>query len=126
YIAQFHQCAAPKEIACSFSTLDEFCGQENIDKIDLLKIDAEGHELEVLKGARRMIEQKKVNWIHFEFGEGNVFSRVFFKDYYDTLPGYKFFRVTAKGLLPLGSYGPRHEIFFFQNIAAAPAEIAVN
>jgi FkbM family methyltransferase len=119
-LAEFHKCAVPKEISCSFTTVDEFCKQQNIPNIDLLKIDAEGHELEVVKGAHNMIAEKKVTWIHFEFGEGNVFSRVFLKDYYDTLPGYEFFRVTSKGLVPLGNYGPRHEIFLFQNIVAAP------
>ena len=37
-----------------------------IDKIDLIKIDVEGHELNVFKGARSFFEQKKITSIIFE------------------------------------------------------------
>jgi hypothetical protein len=31
--------------------------------------------------------------IHFEFNEMNIFSRTFFKDFYDLLEDYQLFRV---------------------------------
>jgi len=34
------------------TTLDRFCGDCQIPQIDLLKLDAEGHELHILEGAR--------------------------------------------------------------------------
>lgn len=37
--------------------LDEFC--KNLNKITLIKIDTEGHEYEVLKGAERIIKKHK-------------------------------------------------------------------
>lgn len=36
-------------------TLDDFCRQRNINRIDLIKIDTEGHELRVMKGARETL-----------------------------------------------------------------------
>ena len=89
-----------------------------IQRIDLLKIDAEGNELDIIKGARRMIEQQRVACIQFEFGECDVYSRVFLKDFYDTLPSYSFFRICSRGLIPLGQHKPQHEIFQYQNIVA--------
>lgn len=39
--------------------IDEFCAQHHIDKIDLIKIDVEGYEFEVLKGAENVLNQCK-------------------------------------------------------------------
>ena len=43
------------EVPVKVSSLDWFCKDQNIDRIDVLKIDTEGHELEVLKGAVEFI-----------------------------------------------------------------------
>ena len=39
------------------TSIDSFCKKKNIDKIDLLKIDTEGHEAKVLKGANKMLKK---------------------------------------------------------------------
>lgn len=99
--------------------LDDFCRENNIQQIDLLKIDVEGHELEVLKGFENYIRQNKVNMIHFEFNEMNVISRVFFRDFWDFLPEYEFYRMLPDGLIHIEAYDPLFcEIFAFQNIVA--------
>ena len=101
------------------TTIDSFMEQASIDHIHLLKIDTEGHELEVLRGAQLALKNKKISVIQFEFNEMNVVSRVFMKDFFDLLPGYSFFRLLPDGMAPLGKYSPvRHEIFAFQNIVA--------
>jgi FkbM family methyltransferase len=41
------------------NTLDNFCIEENIKRIDVIKIDVEGHEYEVIKGALKSIEKYK-------------------------------------------------------------------
>ncbi|MGC8765416.1 MAG: FkbM family methyltransferase [Brevinematia bacterium] len=98
-------------------TLDDVVKKNNIDKIDLLKIDTEGNELECLKGFENFIRQGKVNVIHFEFNEMNVISRVFFKDFWDFLPNYNFYRMLPSGLLRIKEYEPTYcEIFAYQNI----------
>jgi FkbM family methyltransferase len=100
-------------------TIDEFMTQATIPRVALLKIDTEGHELNVLKGARNAIANGLIDVIQIEFNEMNVISRTFFKDIIDILPGYDFYRLLPDGLKALGQYNvAAFEIFAFQNIVA--------
>lgn len=47
-------------------TVDAFCYLHDIDKIHFLKIDTEGADLEVLKGAEEMLGQSKIDFIQVE------------------------------------------------------------
>lgn len=49
-------------------TLDAFCADRGVSRIDLLKIDTEGHDLEVLKGAAAMIAAGRVSAFQVEAG----------------------------------------------------------
>lgn len=114
-----------EEIHCSYSvshtveviTLDEYCIANNIQHIDLLKIDTEGHELAVLSGAKNLISDQRIDIIHFEFNEMNIISRVFLRDFCSLLKGFTFYRLLPKGWIPLKCNG-LDEIFAFQNIVA--------
>jgi FkbM family methyltransferase len=101
--------------------LDTFATAHGISLIHLLKIDAEGHELEVLRGAATLLGENRIRAIQIEFNEMNVVSRVFFKDFHDLLPNHRFYRMVRDGLVALDPYSPlRCEIFAFQNIVALP------
>ena len=50
--------SAHKELA-DFLTIDSFVEEKGIDRIDLLKIDAEGHELSILKGASSTLTKER-------------------------------------------------------------------
>lgn len=100
-------------------TLDSFAKDHKIKKISLLKIDVEGYELEVLRGAEALMKNNKIELIQFEFNQMNVFKRVFFKDFVDILSNYSLYRLSKNGLLKMAHYSPvTHEIFAFQNILA--------
>ncbi len=51
------------------TTLDLYCERNRIESIELLKVDVEGAEFQVLLGARRMLEARRVGCIAFEFGQ---------------------------------------------------------
>lgn len=44
-------------------TLDAYCAEHAIARIDVLKTDTEGHDLQVLKGAARMFAEGRVGWV---------------------------------------------------------------
>lgn len=100
-------------------SLGAYASSKNIEKIDLLKIDTEGNELNVLKGMSAYIQSGKIEAIHFEFNEMNVSSRTFFRDFWELLPGYDFYRLLPTGMTKIESYNPVFcEIFAYQNIVA--------
>ena len=55
------------------STIDVFSIEHNITYIDLLKIDVEGAEYQVMLGAQKMLQEKRVGCCIFEFG-GTTFD----------------------------------------------------
>jgi FkbM family methyltransferase len=46
--------------------LDQFCQEHSIDKVDLLKIDIQGHEYAALKGAEQLIRAGRITTIFME------------------------------------------------------------
>ena len=48
-------------------TLDGFCRSHSIDRIDVLKIDTEGHEMAVLQGAPEMLSSHRIRFVFVEF-----------------------------------------------------------
>ena len=50
-------------------TIDTYCDKNNIDYINFIKIDVEGAELHVFKGAEKMLRAKKILCGCYEFGE---------------------------------------------------------
>lgn len=108
--------AAAVTVRCA--RLDDIADPLGIGHIGLLKIDAEGHELAVLRGARTLIAAGTIDVIQFEFNEMNVIARVFMRDFFETLPAYRLFRLQEDGAIPLEVYDPRFmEVFAYQNIA---------
>jgi FkbM family methyltransferase len=103
----------------SVSTLDGFCEREGIARVDFLKLDVEGHELAVLRGARRMLESGAVSMIQFEFGPANIYSRTYFYDFWSLLSNdYDLFRVVPDGIAPIRFYGEHLEVFLTTNYLA--------
>ncbi len=101
-----------KKEKIEIKTIDNFCNNNNIEKIDLLKMDVEGHELEVLKGAKNMIRKNNIKRIQFEFGGCNIDSRTYFQDFYYLLKDkYKIFRILQNGLYEIKKYSELQEIF---------------
>jgi FkbM family methyltransferase len=60
-------------------TIDQYCRTGGIERIDLLKSDTQGYELEVLKGAAEMIRAGRVKMIYLE---------MIFSDMYAGMPRF--------------------------------------
>ncbi|MFV8342099.1 FkbM family methyltransferase [Flavobacterium sp. XS2P39] len=67
-------------------TVDEFCKNNSISYINLLKTDTEGYELNVLKGSSLMMEQNRIQFVYVEiFFNENYVGQSSFGDIYNFL-----------------------------------------
>ncbi|MFN8229380.1 MAG: FkbM family methyltransferase [Bacteroidia bacterium] len=100
-------------------SIDEYCAVNKIERINYLKLDIEGYELTALKGANKMIRNKKIDYIQFEMGRSNIDSKTYFKDFYQLLhKDYKFYRIVSNDLLEINEYSYEMEIFLGSNYLA--------
>lgn len=71
------------------TTIDSLFNEFNCPKIDILKVDVEGYEINVLMGAESCLKQKLINFIYLETGLDTRFNSVNeLIDYLDPV-GYK-------------------------------------
>lgn len=100
-------------------TLDDFVGDNSIDMIDLLKIDAEGYDLEVLKGGTNVLSEGKVRFIMIEVGfhPGDARHPLF-----DTVRDF----LTGYGYHAFGIYGQTLEWTGEQSLRFANAVFRLN
>jgi len=107
-------------------SVDEYCERAGVGRIDLLKVDVEGHELDVLRGADRMFARRGVRMVTFEFGGCDIDSRTFFQDfwYFFRERGMgRLFRITPSGYLaPMRTYREADEQFRTTNYLVLPDE----
>lgn len=59
----------PREIKVPCTTLDSFCAEHKVERIGLLKIDTEGYDLFVLKGASRLLSEGRIDFVYAEFND---------------------------------------------------------
>lgn len=104
------------------TSLDNYCSENGIKHIHLLKIDVEGHELDVLNGADKMFANQSIDVVTFGFGGCNIDARTFFQDFYYFFYEKKMplFRITPSGYLyPIKKYKEQYEQFITTNFIAA-------
>ena len=100
-------------------TLDSFCAAKGIERIDFLKLDVEGHEVAVLRGAQAMLDRGAISMIQFEFGPANIYSRTYFYNFWSMLSDkYDLFRIIPGGIVPITYYGEHLEVFLTTNYFA--------
>lgn len=63
------------EIEVQTSTIDNIADEQNLDKIDVLKIDTQGNEDRVLAGSKKLLTSNKINLIKLELILGFGYQR---------------------------------------------------
>jgi FkbM family methyltransferase len=81
-------------------TLDSYAAQSGISRFELVKIDTEGHDLAVLRGARTLLTEHRIGVVQFEYNQRWVFARAFLRDAFEFFAevGYQVGKLTPKGV----------------------------
>jgi len=59
----------------NITSVDIYCKENNIKKIDFMKIDTQGFEEEVLVGSKKMLKEQKIGIIQLEFIFGFAYKK---------------------------------------------------
>ncbi|HEY4210711.1 MAG TPA: FkbM family methyltransferase [Steroidobacteraceae bacterium] len=102
YVADAEYLAAAGETLVEVTTLDAFCAAQSVTRIDLLKIDTQGYELEVLSGAPQLLQSGAISLIYLEvcfvrYYEGQPLFPELYQFLYDR--GYRFVGLYESGFL---------------------------
>ena len=67
YAVRFGQASRRIQVRCT--TLNSYCQDRVIDRIDVLKIDTEGYDLAVLQGGEQMLAKGAIRFVYVEFND---------------------------------------------------------
>jgi len=109
-----------KSIFVRMNTLDNYCEDNGITHIHFLKIDVEGAENNVLRGAKTFLGNSRVDIIQFEYGGTYKDSGETLKNSYDMLRGYGYevFKILPEGLEYYPFWKDEYENYAYSNFLA--------
>jgi FkbM family methyltransferase len=105
-------------------TLDSYAERSGVPRFALVKIDTEGHDLTVLRGARTLLTDHRIAVVQFEYNHRWVFARAFLRDAFEFLAdlGYLIGKLTPKGVEFYPGWDADLETFVEGNyVACSPA-----
>lgn len=92
-----------EQVDVSLSTGDVEMAERNIARLDILKIDAEGHDLKALTGFGIALAEGRIDVIQFEYNYFTLIARTALRDFYDLLEEhYLLCRLLPHGLEVFG------------------------
>ena len=99
-----------QEESVELTTLDEWSNTAKVFP-DLIKMDVEGHELDILLGGLKTLAMARV--VQFEFGGCNIDTKTFFQDFWYLLTrhGFAIYRISARGPIRISRYSEVDECF---------------
>jgi FkbM family methyltransferase len=108
------------QIEVSIKTVDNFVKNNNINKINFLKIDTEGSEFNVLMGARESIKNGIINIVQFEYGGCYLDGQKKLSDIYHLFKSnnYLIFRIIPDGLIYIKTWDESLENYTYSNYLA--------
>jgi FkbM family methyltransferase len=110
------------------TTLDSYAEQSGITRFALVKVDAEGHDLAVLRGARTLLAEHRIGVAQFEYNHRWVLARCFLRDAFEFLQafGYRVGKLTPRGAEFYPGWDADLETFVEGNyLACDPASAAM-
>jgi FkbM family methyltransferase len=101
------------------TTVSEYCRAHSIDHVDLLKVDTEGNDLRVIRGAGELIRRGAIRVLQFEYNHRWVYSRSFLKDVFDFIEDSPYYvsKICSDAVEIYVEWHPELERYFETNYA---------
>lgn len=108
-----------KTIEVRTETLDNYCTRHDIERVDLVKCDAEGDDGNVISGAAGMLAAGAISVFQFEYNHRWVFARKFLKDVFEAIAGlsYKLAKLQPDHVIVFDDWHFELERYFEGNYA---------
>jgi len=108
------------------TTLSSYAEQAGLDQLALVKIDTEGHDLAVLRGARQLFAEQRISVAQFEYNHRWIYARSYLRDAFELLEplGYRVGKLTPAGVEFYPSWDAELETFVEGNYVACRQAIA--
>ncbi|MEL7035963.1 MAG: FkbM family methyltransferase [Cyanobacteria bacterium J06592_8] len=110
----------PQEIPVLVTTLDRYCNTLGIQRINFLKIDVEGSELEVIQGAEEFLRKGKIDYIQFEYGGNYIDAKITLEAVFSLFNKYRYsiFKIQPSQLEHIPNFSSKYENFKYSNFLA--------
>jgi FkbM family methyltransferase len=96
-------------------TVDEIVRQLSLTRLDFIKIDTEGFEDKVLRGATQTLNSLKPLFVQLEFNWHQMFVGNSLWHFSRLLPGYELYQLLPKGWHQVDAGSPINNVFLFSN-----------
>jgi FkbM family methyltransferase len=104
------------------TTLDALVADLGIAKIDFIKVDTEGYELEVFKGMQQTLAIFSPKYVQFEFNHVHLLRNITLKQLAALLDGYQLYRLLPRDFVKIDPSKYLDNVFMFCNIVAVRSD----
>jgi FkbM family methyltransferase len=108
------------------TTLSSYADRAGLDQLALVKIDTEGHDCAVLRGARELFVAQRISVAQFEYNSRWIDARCYLRDVFELLEplGYRVGKLTPAGVEFYPSWDAELETFVEGNYVVCRESLA--
>lgn len=114
-IKQINYVTNEEKISVPVVTLDSYFKLNNITEVDFIKIDTEGFESEVFKGASRIFKEIKPKFVQIEFNWHQLFRNTSLYYFSQQLIDYDLYQLIPDGWILRDPKDPLVNIYYYSN-----------
>lgn len=109
--------SGPRSESVPVTTLDEFFRDQSLDSATMVKIDTEGFDLMVLRGAARLLQEGRIEAVQFEYNWRWLINHACLRDVFELIAGrpYALGKLVGEGIEFYGEWHFELDRFFEGN-----------
>ena len=110
----------PEILPVLTTSLDNYCRINQIQRINFLKIDMKGGELDVVLGAKELLNKGRIDYLQFEYGGAYLDANITLKQIHEYLRGFNYaiFKILPSNLEYRDKFIPEYEDYQYSNFLA--------